>query len=205
LAFSGLAFAIFYAGLGIPVARLADRGNRRNIIAISLAIWSGMTALCGLAQSLPQLLLARIGVGIGEAGSSPPSHSIIADLYPSEKRAGAMGIYAMGIVLGSGFGTMIGGWLAHLYGWRIAIVAVGIPGILLAIFVRLFVVEPRRGLSETSPVSDEARPSLAAGAIPRRAISSSGSRSPRSSAMRSPHGLRVITSAPSAPRSRRSR
>lgn len=160
---SGLAFAIFYAGLGIPVARLADRGNRRNIIAISLAIWSGMTALCGLAQSFLQLLLARIGVGIGEAGSSPPSHSIIADLYPSEQRAGAMGIYALGVVLGSGFGTMIGGWLAHLYGWRIAIVAVGIPGILLAIFVRLFVVEPRRGLSETSPVSDEARPSLAAG------------------------------------------
>ncbi len=88
-----------------------------------------MTALCGLAQSFLQLLLARIGVGIGEAGSSPPSHSIIADLYPSEQRAGAMGIYALAVVLGSGFGTMIGGWLAHLYGWRIAIVGPGTPGV----------------------------------------------------------------------------
>ncbi|RJF85914.1 spinster family MFS transporter [Sphingomonas cavernae] len=160
---TGLAFAIFYAGLGIPVARLADRSNRRNIITWSLAIWSAMTAMCGLAQNFAQLLIARIGVGIGEAGSSPPSHSIIADLYPAEKRAGAMGIYALGVVLGSGFGTMIGGWLAHLYGWRIAIIAVGIPGLLLAVVVRLFVVEPRRGLSETKPVSDEARPSLTQG------------------------------------------
>ncbi|MGH6780511.1 MAG: spinster family MFS transporter [Sphingomonadaceae bacterium] len=160
---SGLAFAIFYAGLGIPVARLADRSNRRNIIAWSLAIWSAMTAMCGLAQNFVQLLLARIGVGIGEAGSSPPSHSIIADLYPAEKRAGAMGIYALGVVLGSGFGTMIGGWLAHLYGWRVAIVAIGIPGIALALLVRAFVVEPRRGLSETKPISDAARPSITAG------------------------------------------
>lgn len=160
---SGLAFAIFYAGLGIPVARLADRSNRRNIIAWSLAIWSAMTAMCGLAQSFTQLLLARIGVGIGEAGSSPPSHSIIADLYPAEKRASAMGIYALGVVLGSGFGTMIGGWLAHLYGWRVAIIAVGIPGVILALLVRALVVEPRRGLSETKPVSDTARPSIAVG------------------------------------------
>lgn len=87
---SGLVFAIFYATLGIPVARLADRTSRRDIIAASLAIWSAMTALCGLAQNFTQLMLARIGVGIGEAGSSPPSHSIIADLYPPEKRASAM-------------------------------------------------------------------------------------------------------------------
>lgn len=160
---SGLAFAIFYAGLGIPVARLADRRNRRNIIAWSLIIWSAMTALCGLAQNFGQLLLARIGVGIGEAGSSPPSHSIIADLYPPEKRAGAMGIYALGVVLGAGFGTMIGGWLAHLYGWRVAIIAVGIPGIALAILVRLLVVEPPRGLSDARPAADEERPSLARG------------------------------------------
>lgn len=145
---SGLAFAIFYAGLGIPVARFADRSNRRNIIAISLAIWSAMTALCGLAQNFVQLLLARIGVGIGEAGSSPPSHSIIADLYPPEKRAGAMGIYAAGVVLGGGFGTMIGGYLAEHFGWRTAIMAVGLPGLALAIIVRLLVVEPRRGLAD---------------------------------------------------------
>lgn len=160
---SGLAFAIFYAGLGIPVARLADRGNRRNIVAISLGLWSLMTALCGLAQNFVQLLLARIGVGIGEAGSSPPSHSMIADLYPAEKRAGAMGIYALGVVLGGGFGTMIGGALAHLYGWRIAIIAVGIPGILLALLVRALIVEPRRGLSDPSAQTEGKAPGIGAG------------------------------------------
>lgn len=151
---SGLVFAIFYATLGIPVARLADRSNRRNIIAISLAIWSAMTALCGLAQNFTQLMLARIGVGVGEAGSSPPSHSMIADLYPPERRAGAMAVYSLGVVLGAGFGTLIGGVVAHAYGWRVAMFTVGIPGILLAVIVRLFVIEPRRGLSE--PVRPEA-------------------------------------------------
>ncbi|MGH6616757.1 spinster family MFS transporter [Sphingomonas sp.] len=153
----GLAFALFYAGLGIPVARLADRANRRNIIAVSLALWSAMTALCGLAQNFLQLLLARIGVGVGEAGSSPPSHSIIADLYPVEKRASAMAIYSLGVVLGGGFGTMIGGWLASQYGWRVAIIAIGIPGILLAVLVRLFVVEPKRGLSDAARVADSSQ------------------------------------------------
>lgn len=145
---AGFAFAIFYATLGLPVARLADKGNRVNIIAIALALWSGMTAVCGLAQNFVQLLLARIGVGIGEAGSSPPSHSIIADLYPPEKRAGAMGIYSLGVVLGAAGGTMIGGTLAHFFGWRVAMFAVGVPGILLAVLIKLFVVEPRRGLSD---------------------------------------------------------
>ncbi|MES2058406.1 MAG: MFS transporter [Pseudomonadota bacterium] len=153
----GLAFALFYAILGIPVARLADRANRRNIIAVSLALWSVMTALCGLAQNFVQLLLARIGVGVGEAGSSPPSHSIIADLYPVEKRASAMAIYSLGVVLGGGFGTMIGGWLASQYGWRVAIIAIGVPGILLAVLVRLFVVEPKRGLSDAARVADSSR------------------------------------------------
>ncbi|MDQ2893958.1 MAG: MFS transporter [Pseudomonadota bacterium] len=158
---SGLAFAIFYAGLGIPVARLADRTNRRNIIAIALAIWSAMTALCGLAQNFGQLLAARIGVGVGEAGSSPPSHSIIADLYPPEQRASAMAIYATGVVLGGGFGTMIGGMAAGAFGWRIAMVLIGVPGILLAIIVRLFVVEPKRGLSDAQiAVSDDNMPSV---------------------------------------------
>ncbi|PAX09279.1 spinster family MFS transporter [Sphingomonas lenta] len=151
---SGLAFAIFYATLGVPVARLADRSNRRNIIAVALALWSAMTALCGLAQNFAQLLLARIGVGVGEAGSSPPSHSIIADLYPPEKRAGAMAIYSTGVVLGGGFGTMIGGYVASLYGWRWAMVVVGVPGILLALFVWAFVVEPRRGLSDPARAAD---------------------------------------------------
>jgi MFS family permease len=145
---SGLAFAIFYATLGIPVARLADRGNRKKIIAVSLAIWSAMTAAGGFAQNFVQLLVARIGVGIGEAGSSPPSHSIIADLYPPEKRAGAMGIYSLGVVLGAALGTFIGGLVASAWGWRTAMVVIGLPGILLAVIVWLVVVEPRRGLSE---------------------------------------------------------
>lgn len=158
---AGLAFAIFYATLGIPVARLADRGNRRDIVAVSLAVWSLFTALCGLAQNYVQLLLARIGVGIGEAGSSPPSHSMIADLYPPDRRAGAMAIYSSGVVLGGGFGTMIGGWLAHEYGWRVAIMAVGLPGLALAVIVRLFVIEPRRGLSDpVRTVSTEQPPLL---------------------------------------------
>lgn len=158
---SGLAFAIFYAGLGIPVARLADRKNRRNIIAIALSLWSAMTALCGLAQNFVQLLLFRIGVGVGEAGSSPPSHSIIADLYPPEKRASAMAIYATGVVLGGGFGTMIGGTIAGYFGWRWAMILVGIPGIILAIIVRLFVVEPKRGMSDAQlAVDKEAMPSV---------------------------------------------
>jgi MFS family permease len=157
---SGFAFAIFYATLGIPVARLADRGNRRNIVAVSLAVWSFFTAVCGFAQNFLQLLLARIGVGIGEAGSSPPSHSMIADLYPPERRAGAMAIYTSGVVLGGGFGTMIGGTLAFYYGWREAIVAVGVPGILLAVIVRLFVVEPPRGMSEPDKPRAAGQPPL---------------------------------------------
>jgi len=147
---SGFAFAIFYATLGIPVAWLADRRSRRDIIAVALALWSVMTALCGVAQNFIQLLIFRIGVGVGEAGSSPPSHSIIADLYPPEKRAGAMGIYATGVVLGGGFGAIIGGLIASAYGWRWAMAAVGIPGIILALIVRLAMVEPRRGLSDTN-------------------------------------------------------
>lgn len=157
----GLAFAIFYATLGIPVARLADRANRRNIIAIALAAWSAFTAACGVAQNFIQLLLFRIGVGVGEAGSSPPSHSLIADLYPPEKRAGALAIYSLGVNLGGAFGTIIGGTVAHYYGWRWAFIAVGLPGLLLALLVRYFVIEPQRGASEPMRVEQsEERPSI---------------------------------------------
>lgn len=145
---SGLVFAIFYATLGIPIARYADRANRRNIIAVSLALWSIMTALGGLAQNFTHLMLARIGVGVGEAGSGPPSQSIIADLYEPEKRASAMAIYSLGVILGGGIGMMIGGVVASAYGWRVALMVVGIPGVALALIVRLFVEEPRRGLSD---------------------------------------------------------
>jgi MFS family permease len=153
---AGFAFALFYATLGLPVARLADRGNRVNIIAIALALWSAMTAVCGLAQNFVQLLVARIGVGVGEAGSSPPSHSIIADLYPAEERAGAMGIYSLGVVLGAAGGSIIGGWVGHHYGWRLAMMAVGLPGIALAVVIKLFVVEPRRGLSDAQRADPQA-------------------------------------------------
>ena len=152
---SGLVFAIFYATLGIPIARLADRTSRRNIIAASLAVWSVMTALCGVAQNFTQLLLARVGVGVGEAGAGPPSQSIIADLYPPEKRASAMAIYSLGVLLGGGLGIMIGGNVAHAHGWRAAMLVVGIPGIVLALIVRLFVAEPRRGLSDVQRVAEE--------------------------------------------------
>ncbi len=145
---SGLAFGIFYATLGIPIARLADRYSRVNIISICLGIWSAMTALSGLAGNFWHLLLARIGVGIGEAGGSPPSHSLIADYFPVNERATALGIYALGIPVGILFGNLAGGWINEYFGWRQAFLVVGIPGILLAILMKLTVKEPPRGHSE---------------------------------------------------------
>ncbi len=150
----GMAFAIFYAGLGIPVAWLADRSNRVRIIAGALAIWSAFTALGGLAANFWQLLGARIGVGIGEAGSSPPSHSIIADLYPPDKRASAMSVYSLGVGLGAAFGTIIGGVVATYYGWRVAMYVIGLPGLLLAIVIWALVPEPKRGLSDAQIAMD---------------------------------------------------
>lgn len=145
---TGFTFAIFYVSFGIPIARLADKGNRRNIIAVSLTIWSAMTALSGMAQNFIQLLLARIGVGIGEAGGSPPAHSIISDLYPPKKRATALAIYSTGISIGILLGFLIGGWVNQYLGWRMTFLVVGIPGILLALILRFTLKEPPRGLSE---------------------------------------------------------
>ena len=155
---SGLVFAIFYATLGIPIARLADRTSRKRIIAVSLAVWSVMTALSGLAQSFTQLMLARIGVGVGEAGAGPPSHSIIADLYPPEKRASAMATYSLGVLLGGGIGMLIGGVVAAAYNWRVAMMVVGLPGVVLAVVVWLFMAEPRRGLSDAQRAVDDGTP-----------------------------------------------
>ena len=152
---SGFAFAIFYATLGIPVAALADRMNRVNIISIALALWSGMTAACGLAQNFAHLLLARIGVGIGEAGSSPPSHSIIADLYPAEKRALALSIYSLGVTLGAAAGQIFGGNLTYFFDWRTAFIAIGLPGVALAILVKLFATEPMRRAGPGAVESEE--------------------------------------------------
>ena len=154
----GIAFAIFYTFMGIPIARLADRKSRKTVLAVCLAIWSGMTAVCGLAQNFTMLLLARIGVAIGEAGGSPPSHSIISDLFPVSRRATALGIYALGIPIGSAVGFLAGGWINEIFGWRTAFFVVGIPGLLLALIVYLTIKEPPRGFSER--VAGQASPTL---------------------------------------------
>ena len=152
---TGFAFAVFYTFAGLPIASLADRSNRRNIVAISLTIWSGMTAISGLAQNYWQLLAARVGVGIGEAGGSPPSHSMISDIFPPEKRASAIGFYSTGISIGILFGFLFGGWLNEFFGWRVAFFVVGIPGVLLALVLYLTVPEPVRGLAENKASSGE--------------------------------------------------
>ncbi|MEL7310092.1 MAG: MFS transporter [Pseudomonadota bacterium] len=156
---AGTFFAVFYATLGIPIAIIADRGNRRNLIAVSLTVWSAMTALCGTAQNFVQLGLARMGVGVGEAGCSPPAHSLISDYFPPKQRATALGVYSLGISFGIMFGLFIGGKLDELYGWRNAFLIVGIPGVLLALIFRFTVWEPPRGHSESRETA-EGRPSV---------------------------------------------
>lgn len=155
---TGFAFAAFYVTAGIPIARWADRGNRRDIVALSLFVWSFMTAISGLVNNYIQLLLARIGVGIGEAGGSPPSHSIISDIFPPNKRASAIGFYSMGVSVGILFGFLAGGWLNEFFGWRVAFLVVGAPGILLAVVVRMSIPEPIRGLTEKRQVSSQVVP-----------------------------------------------
>ena len=145
---SGIAFAAIYATLGMPIARWADGGVRRNVIALAIAIWSGMTALCGAAQTFWQLFFMRAGVGVGEAGGSPPSHSIISDIFPANQRATALSIYSLGVYGGSLIGLVAGGYLAAEFSWRIAFVVVGLPGVVLALLVRFLVHEPPRGLAE---------------------------------------------------------
>jgi predicted MFS family arabinose efflux permease len=157
---SGLAFAVFYTALGIPIARLADKGNRRNILVVCLSIWSAMTALCGLAHSYTYLLLARIGVAVGEAGGSPPAHSMISDMFPQHRRATALGIYALGIPVGSMIGALAGGWMNDAFDWRTAFMLVGLPGLLLAVLVRLTLREPPRGISEPVRVVAGAAPPI---------------------------------------------
>jgi predicted MFS family arabinose efflux permease len=141
---SGFSFALVYVTAGIPIAYLADRTNRRNIIAVSMTIWSAMTALCGMAGNYSQLLLARIGVGIGEAGGTPPAHSMISDCFPPETRATALSIYSSGLQLGVVLGFVLGGTISQLYGWRVAFMLIGLPGVLFALVFLLTVREPRR-------------------------------------------------------------
>lgn len=155
---SGLGFAAVYSTVGIPVAIWADRGVRRDIVALSLGVWSFMTVLSGFAQTYWHLLLARMGVGLGEAGGTPPSTSMIADLYPPSQRATALGVYTLGIGLGILAGFPLGGYVYELYGWRAAFFVAGAPGLVLALIVWLTVREPERGQSEARV--DMARPSI---------------------------------------------
>jgi MFS family permease len=144
----GLSFAALYTVLGIPIARLAERQNRVTIISVALVVWSGFTVACGFAANFVSLLILRVGVGVGEAGCSPPSHSLISDIYSPGRRASALSVYAFGIPLGAMIGAAAGGWLAQAYGWRIAFMVVGAPGILLALLTKLIIREPVRGAAD---------------------------------------------------------
>jgi MFS family permease len=146
----GPAFAILYTLLGIPIARFAERANRINIVAIGAAVWSVMTAACGMAGNFVQLAAARIGVGIGEAACVPPSHSAISDYFPPERRATALAIFSLGIPFGSALAAVGGGWLVQNFDWRTAFLMLGLPGVAAAVLLKLTVREPpRTGATQT--------------------------------------------------------
>jgi MFS family permease len=145
---TGTAFGIFYSVLGVPIARLADRWNRVNIISFSLLLWSGLTALSSLAQTYVQLFLLRLGVGIGEAGGSPPAQSLISDYFPYTRRATAMAVFTLGVPLGSFFGFLIGGIVDDLWGWRVAFLVAGAPGVILVLLIKFTLKEPLRGRAD---------------------------------------------------------
>jgi len=150
---AGFGFVLFYSVLGIPIAHVADRVNRRNVVAIAFALWSAMTALCGLAQGAGTLALARIGVGIGESGGTPASQSLIADLFDKDDRPRALGIFALGTYLGVFLGYFVGGWVSQHFGWRTAFLVAGLPGLALAALMWLTVHEPARGGLHGRPAS----------------------------------------------------
>ena len=160
---SGFTFAIFYVTLGIPIARFAYKRNRRNTVALSLGLWSIMTACSGLARNYIQLLLARIGVGVGEAGGSPPAHAMISDYFPPEKRSTALSIYSTGIYFGILTGFLLGGYLNQHLGWRTAFFALGIPGVFFSVLFYVTVREPRKGATDVN--ESPANESLSLGAV----------------------------------------
>ena len=156
----GPAFALFYVFFGLPIARAADKHNRVNIISIALVVWSAMTALCGMAQNFLHLALARMGVGIGEAGCVPPAQSIIADYIPPERRAFALSIFSIGAPLGTILGMVIGGILESQFDWRVAFIAIGIPGILVGLVVKFTIKEPVRGMADGLSQAEPDTPSV---------------------------------------------
>ncbi len=151
---SGFTFAVFYVICGIPIARLADRYNRVNIVSASIAVWSVMTAISAFVGNFWQLLAARVGVGVGEAGASPPSHSIISDYFPHSERGRALSFYSMGIYIGILIGFLLGGWINQFFGWRTAFLVVGLPGVLMAVVVKLTLREPLRGQMDDGDHAD---------------------------------------------------
>jgi MFS family permease len=155
---TGIPLALFYVAFGIPISWLADRSNRRNILAAALIIWSGFTALCGISRNYLEFLLGRIGVGVGEAGGTPPSTAIVSDCFPADRRPMAMTVLALGAPIGAWLGADMAGHVAHAYTWRAAFIALGIPGLLVGILVFLTVREPPRGRLDA--IVDDIKPSL---------------------------------------------
>jgi MFS family permease len=155
---TGLAFALFYTVLGIPIARVAETGNRPRIIAAAAGAWSLFTIACGFAQNFAQLVLCRVGVGVGEAGCTPPAHSLITDYTPREKRASALAFYALGTPLGGLLGMALGGVIADAYGWRTAFLVAGVPGLIMAVVAATTLVEPRSRLAADLAARRAARP-----------------------------------------------
>ncbi|MEJ0039321.1 MAG: MFS transporter [Gammaproteobacteria bacterium] len=169
----GFSFALLYAGLGIPFGRLAEHFSRLKILAAATAIWSAATALCGVAQNYTQLMLARFGVGMGEAGFLPTVSSLVADHFPAKRRATAMSLIMLGTPAGTFLGALIAGWIAAEYSWRHAFYALGIPGVITALLVYLVLREPRRGLVDSEPKAPTPVPNFRAfvkTAIERRAL-----------------------------------
>jgi MFS transporter, Spinster family, sphingosine-1-phosphate transporter len=158
---SGIAFALFYSLMGIPIARWADRGNRVTIISLATAAWSAAVALCATAGSFVQLLLIRVGVAIGEAGCVPPAHSLMADHFSRAERPRAVSLYMLGAPLSAVIGYFVAGWLNEFYGWRITFVLLGLPGLALALIAYLTLREPRRGAQGISLTRPAASPMTA--------------------------------------------
>lgn len=159
---SGLAFALFYATVGIPVSRIADRGSRRAVMSVSMAVWSAATAVCGVAQNFWQLFLARVGVGIGEAGFTPSGLTMVSDYFPKHRRSTAIGIVNTGPMFGTMLGFLIGGWAATEYGWRAAFLIAGLPGVIFALLFWLVVREPWRGMADGMRSTPPSQPPMLA-------------------------------------------